>query len=97
MELYKLKDNRTRSSRKLQELYVFTNFVGTYLISVINERGTATLCIYVDNMLLVRDDAIKDIEQKLDIRNGGPLKDYLGLSSLMSVEESCINHIQSRS
>ena len=54
--------------------------------------------MYVDNNLLVRDDdAIKDIEQKIDIRNEGPLKDYLGSSNSMTVEESCINHTQSRS
>ena len=52
-------------------------------MSWINEKGTITFGIYVDDVLLVGDDdaikdAIKDIEQKFDIRKEGPLKDYLG-------------------
>ena len=51
----------------LQELNFTTNLVDPCLISRINEKGNVTLCIYVDDVLLVGDDdAIKDVIKDIE-------------------------------
>ena len=70
-------------TQTLQESHITVKSVNPCLMSWINEKGSITLLIYVNNVLLVGDrdaikDAIKDIEQKFDISKKAPLKDYFG-------------------
>ena len=80
----------------LKELNFEVNLIDPCLMTRTNDKGVVTLCIYVDDVLLIGDkeaikSAIEDIETKFDIRKEGPLNDYLGCIVKFGDKEASIH------
>ena len=67
----------------LKKLNFEVSMLDPCLMSRNDEHGTAILCIYVDDVLIIGNQStinktIEDIEKVFDIRKEGKLHDYLG-------------------
>ena len=81
---------------KLQKLKFIVSTIDPCIMIRHNKNGIVILCIYVDDVCLMGDDAaieeaINDIESEFKIRREGPLKDYLGCIIEFSNDEATIH------